>query len=121
MTLGALCTAARLAPPNLHIFVMDNESYAYTGAQPTATAGPANLGAFASAAGVAHVAEVDAPDDFSDAAAEMLSTPALTYLVAKVEPTIGHRFPRGFDHVEAKYRFVRHIEATEGVSVIANR
>ena len=51
MNLGSLATIGLLRPANLVLVVMDNEEYATTGGQPTATANGADLAAAAVALG----------------------------------------------------------------------
>lgn len=119
MTLGALCTLANHPPANLRVFVMDNESYAYTGGQPTATAGKSDLAAIARAAGIEGATNVVAIDEFARAAERAISGNELSYIVAKVRGEPKGRFNRGFDHVEAKYRFVRHIERIESKEIMS--
>lgn len=121
MTLGALCTLANYPPPNLRVFVMDNESYARTGAQPTPTAGKSSLAALAGAAGIEHPLEVRSLEDFREAARQAMAADRLTYVVAKVEPVVGVRIRMGSDHTESKYRFVRYIEQAEGKTILAGR
>ena len=120
MTLGALCTLANHPPANLSVFVMDNESYAYTGAQPSATSGRADLAALARAAGIERSFEVSTIEEFRETAQREISLDKLSYVVAKVIPEGGAGFRRGFDHVEAKYRFVRYIERLEGKDIISS-
>lgn len=55
MGLGSLATIATQRPNNLALIVIDNESYAETGMQATATAGAVDLPAMARAAGFAKV------------------------------------------------------------------
>jgi sulfopyruvate decarboxylase subunit beta len=121
MTLGALCTLANYPPPNLRIFVMDNESYARTGAQPTPTGGKSSLAALAAAAGIENPVETRTREEFREAARKAMAADRLTYVVAKVEPAVGVRFRMGFDHAESKYRFVRYIEQAEGKTILAGR
>jgi thiamine pyrophosphate-dependent acetolactate synthase large subunit-like protein len=122
MTLGALCTFARLRPRNLGVIVMDNESYAYTGGQPSATAGPADLVAIARGCGIEDAAEVVTADAFRAAAVALIERPVgAGFVVAKVSSETGHTRPRGFTRVEAMYRFVRQLERTEGVEILPNR
>ncbi len=52
MQLGSLATIANLKPRNLAIVIMDNASYQITGAQPTATAGGADIVAIARGCGI---------------------------------------------------------------------
>ena len=54
MGLGSLATIAAEAPPNLVIFVVDNERYGETGMQRSHTARGVNLSGMAAAAGFAH-------------------------------------------------------------------
>ena len=56
MQLGSLTTIAMLAPKNLIVVVMDNQSYQITGGQPTATAAGADLVTIARGAGIAQSA-----------------------------------------------------------------
>jgi len=118
MTLGAVCTLGNLQPANLRVFVFDNQAYARTRALPSATAGRADLAAIARGAGVEQATTATDLDTFARLVQEALAGQALTYVVAKVEARSG-RFGRwGFDHVEAKYRFVRYIERTEGRQIL---
>lgn len=55
MGLGSLCTVAQHKPSNLHIVVLDNEQYAETGMQKTATGFGTDLAAVAAAVGFDHV------------------------------------------------------------------
>ncbi|GIS65875.1 MAG: hypothetical protein CM1200mP4_2230 [Rhodospirillaceae bacterium] len=56
MSLGILATIANQGPENLVLLVMDNESYAETGGQPTATAGPTDLEQVARGCGIKETA-----------------------------------------------------------------
>lgn len=53
MALGGLATIATAAPPNLDIYVIDNEHYGETGMQPSHTAAGIDLAAVATACGFA--------------------------------------------------------------------
>jgi sulfopyruvate decarboxylase subunit beta len=114
MTLGALCTLANYPPPNLRIFVLDNECYAGTGGQPSATAGAADLAAIARGAGVETVLTAGTIEEFRRVAMQTMHDEGLAYVVAKVESEVKGPRTRRFDHVEAKYRFVRYVEELEG-------
>jgi thiamine pyrophosphate-dependent acetolactate synthase large subunit-like protein len=52
MGVGAFATIAQHRPPNLSVIILDNEQYAETGMQPTATGFGADLTGMALAAGV---------------------------------------------------------------------
>ena len=118
MTLGAVCTLGNLQPPNLRCFIMDNSSYAYIGGLPSATAGRADLAAIARGAGVEQATSASDLDTFARLARQALAGDRLSYVVAKVAMQPGRAGRRGFDHVEAKYRFVRYVERTEGRQIL---
>jgi thiamine pyrophosphate-dependent acetolactate synthase large subunit-like protein len=113
MTLGAVCTLGNLQPPNLRVFVFDNGGYARTGALPSATAGRTDLAGIARAAGVEQATTATDLATFEPLARAALAGDRLSYVVAKVAMDTGSRGARGFDNVEAKYRFVRYVERTE--------
>jgi sulfopyruvate decarboxylase subunit beta len=117
MLLSALTTLASHPPPNLKIFVFDNEAYEGTGSQPTATAGPTDIAAIARAAGVRDAQSVRDLESFQKLARAALTTPGLAFIVAKVElskvPAPRKRIPPR----EALTRFVRYVEATEKISI----
>ena len=117
MLLSALTTLALYPPPNLKIFVFDNEAYEGTGSQPTATAGLTDIAAIARGAGVRDAQTVSDLESFQKLARTALTTPGLAFIVAKVElskvPGPRKRIPPR----EALTRFVRHVEATEKISI----
>jgi thiamine pyrophosphate-dependent acetolactate synthase large subunit-like protein len=117
MLLSALTTVAQYPPPNLKIFVFDNEAYEGTGSQPTATAGPTDIAAIARGAGVENAQTVKDVESFQKLARAALTTPGLAFIIAKVElakvPAPKKRIPPR----EALTRFVRYVEATEKISI----
>ena len=117
MLLSALTTIAQYPPPNLKIFVFDNEAYEGTGSQPTATAGPTDIAAIARGAGVRNAQSVSDLETFQKLARSALTNPGLAFIVAKVElakvPSPKKRVPPR----EALTRFVRYVEATEKISI----
>ena len=119
MYLGNLTTLGNKRPPNLTIMVFDNECYQATGGLPTATASGTNLAGIASCAGIQHAYEVKTAQEFEKHARASLDQQALSYIVAKVDAS-GKRMATGMDGKESKYRFVRHIEKTEGIKIIAS-
>jgi len=121
MTLGALTTLATLRPANLRVLVMDNESYAYTGGQPSATAGVADLEAIARGCGIADPRRVSTLAEFEGAIGEALRDSRLCYMIVKASSPPGMGLPRGFTRLESKYRFVRYVERQENVSILPNR
>jgi sulfopyruvate decarboxylase subunit beta len=118
MTLGAVCTLGNLQPPNLRVFVFDNQSYARTAALPSATAGRTDLAAIARGAGVEQASTVADLDAFEGAARAALAGEHLTYVVVRIVAQTGRANPWGFDHFENKYRFVRYVEQAEGRRIL---
>jgi thiamine pyrophosphate-dependent acetolactate synthase large subunit-like protein len=84
MGLGALATVADQAPRNLAILVMDNELYAETGRQPTATAGPTDLAKVAEGAGFRAAMTIASPGEFETAKDILLGGDGPVLVVAKV-------------------------------------
>jgi sulfopyruvate decarboxylase subunit beta len=115
--LGNLTTLASKRPGNLTVIVFDNECYLATGGLPTATAGATDLAGMARAAGIVDSYEVRTIEAFESQARATLSRKGPSYIVAKVEPT-GRRMSTNIDGKEAKYRFVRYIEKSEGIRII---
>lgn len=118
LNLGALATVANAAPPNLVVMVFDNQSYASTGGLPTATAGPTDLAAVAVGAGVRAVRTVEDVEAFQDAAQLVLQGGGPWVIVARVSPETEPVGPKLMDGRENKYRFVRYIEQTAGMTIL---
>ena len=116
MNLGSLATIGWVNPSNLVVIVWDNEEYATTGGQDTATAHGADLEAAARAMGVA--AETVRTIDSFDAAIEQARTETgPTVIVAKVSESAPPAKPP-LDCVFIKQRFMAAIgrpeDATRG-------
>lgn len=119
MNLGVLTTLGNLKPPNLKVFILDNECYEYVGAMPTVTAGATDLAAMARGAGIEQVDTTRTLDEFKETARRALTNKALHFIVAKVEKGTKELPPLYMDGIEAKYKFVRYIEETEGIRIIS--
>lgn len=119
LTLGALATVGNQAPPNLRMFVFDNQGYERVRHNISATSGSTDLAGIARACGIDGALTVRSTDEFAVAADAAMSGSALSVVVAKVEPGIADVSPRPGDGTEDKYRFVRHIEKLEGRSILA--
>jgi sulfopyruvate decarboxylase subunit beta len=120
--LGALCTVGKEAPPNLTIIVFDNEQYeGVVGGPPTHTSGKTDIQRIAEGAGIACAATARSVKDFVHNAATMLSDQQVGLLVAKIEPGVYKAIPperfKESDGIEDKYRFMRHIEQIENISI----
>lgn len=118
MTLGALCTLGALRPANLRVFVLDNAAYLATGGQPTATAGRTDLAAIARGAGIDVAVTIRDAGELEEYAPQALADDRFSFAVIKVENVSAPRMPRGEDHLENKYRFVRYIESSEGTRIL---
>ncbi len=118
LNLGALCTVGMLRPPNLTVIVMDNECYESIGGIPSHTALGADLAALARGAGIPGAVTTRSLEEFRAAAAAALGAQATGCIVAKVRPGAKDLPVFAMDGVEMKYRFIRHIEETEGVRVL---
>ena len=120
-----LASLADLANQNLqnvvHI-VLDNESYEGGGGLKSATAGKADLAAIARGAGVPNASTVSTIDQFETVARKSLAERGHHFIVAKVEKGSVDKLPTlTLDGKEAKYRFARYIEKTEGVQILRPR
>lgn len=118
INLGAICTVGLLKPPNLKVVVIDNECYESIGGIPSHTAMGTDLAAIARGSGIAGAVTTRTLEEFRQAAAEAFSRDGLAFIVAKVAPGAKDLPAVYMDGLEMKYRFVRHIEETEGVRVI---
>ena len=120
--LGALCTVGKESPPNLTIIVLDNEHYeGVVGCPPTHTSGRVDLAGMASAAGIPCTATAKNIENFVQSAVTMMSDNKTGLMVAKIEPGGFKDIPaeraKESDGIEDKYRFLRHIEQLEKVSI----
>jgi thiamine pyrophosphate-dependent acetolactate synthase large subunit-like protein len=120
-----LASLADLANQNLahliHI-VLDNESYEGGGGLRSATAGKADLAAIARGAGILNATVATTLEEFETAARRGLDYPGHFFIVAKVQQGSVAKLPTlTIDGKEAKYRFVRYIEATEGKEILRPR
>jgi sulfopyruvate decarboxylase subunit beta len=124
LSLFNLPTLANANPPNLAIFVFDNEVYSGTRiSYPTATAGKTDLAAVAKGSGVDYTVTVRDIDAFKREAMAVLKEDGLRFIVCKVVESVGHRKIQrtNLDLLENKYRFVRYLERTEGKPIFVGR
>ena len=126
MNTGILCTLGAERPGNLTIMVLDNGIYEsiggtnVVGGPATHTSRRSDLARMAEAAGCDLTATVTDLHEFSEQAEAYLTDDRFGYLVARVDKERHHWPPekrKPTDGVEDKYRFIRHIEAIEGITV----
>jgi thiamine pyrophosphate-dependent acetolactate synthase large subunit-like protein len=122
MNLSTLPTIAGRRPANLVHVVFDNGIYEASGGTGTHTStgrAGADLAALARAAGLVDVHVVDSLAAFRDRFATALQGAGPTFLHARVEPVRERVPPVAVDEVENKYRLIRYVERTEGISILS--
>jgi thiamine pyrophosphate-dependent acetolactate synthase large subunit-like protein len=103
MNLGSLTTEANRNPRNVVHVVWDNRMYHITGAQPTATAGRADLARIAEGAGFEKVAQVETLEAFEQVIDRALKEEGPWFIHALIEPEVPpkirpHRSPTFIKH-----------------------
>lgn len=118
--LGILATLGNERPENLFVVVWDNEQYQSIGGPPTHTAtGRVDIAAIARGCGIEQAHTVRDLEDFDRHCAAGLAARAPYVVVAKVAGTVQPDIRRKHsDGREDKYIFVRHVEATEGITIM---
>jgi thiamine pyrophosphate-dependent acetolactate synthase large subunit-like protein len=112
MNLGSLATIAWTRPANLVLVVWDNEQYATTGGQDTATAHGADLEAAARALGATATATVRTAEALDATMARTAREPGPWIVVAKVAESAPVAKPT-LDYVEIKERFMAALGCAE--------
>jgi thiamine pyrophosphate-dependent acetolactate synthase large subunit-like protein len=123
MELGQLVVLGQEAPDNLTVFVADNASYesigwGEKGPRPTATALTVDLAAMARAAGVPHAAKVETWDELDREMEGAFTQGGCRFVDVRTATGHAHVPPRQTDGFEDKYRFVRYVEALEGIQIL---
>jgi thiamine pyrophosphate-dependent acetolactate synthase large subunit-like protein len=119
LSLGSLTVVGARAPGNLGIIVFDNGCYESIGGMPTVTASATDLAMVARGCGIRDATTVDTLDSFRSAATRALSEAGPVFVVARIERSIAKVRPKTTDIFEDKYRFVRYIEKTEKIEILA--
>jgi len=117
--LSVFGTIASTAPRNLCVIVFDNGGYVSTGALPTVSSFSyrgVRIADVARALGVRDAVTVSDPE----ALAAALEAPRSGPLVIVAETSVAQAFvgPLPMDLKENKYRFIRHIETSEGIRIL---
>lgn len=106
-------------PRNLCILVFDNEHlYGSRGGPESQTAHAADLAAIAKGAGVQKTATVTSTEDFAAEFSQFQSDHGPMVIVCKVEASYARGEGPNFNGQENKFRLVRRIEETEGISIL---
>jgi len=120
--LASLADAANRRPANLTHIVLDNAAYEGGGGLPSVTAGLTDLAIVARGAGVPDSRTVTDLEEFEAAAKQATDGSGHRFIVAKVEQGSVSGLPtQTMDGKEAKYRFARYIERTEGIVILRPR
>jgi sulfopyruvate decarboxylase subunit alpha len=118
MNLCGLPTIARKKPRNMVHVVFDNGVYESSGANMTATATGVDLVAVAKAVGIAKAFWARSLEEFKELFRIAMNGSEHTFIGAKIEPGRGDATPLPLRDVENKYRFIRHVEKTEGKVIL---
>jgi sulfopyruvate decarboxylase subunit beta len=118
--LGILATLGNERPENLFVVVWDNEQYQSIGGPRTHTAsGRVDLAAIARGAGIDQAHTVETLEDFDAHCAAGLAAREPYLVVAKTDGILQPGIRRKHsDGLEDKYVFVRHVEETEGITIM---
>jgi sulfopyruvate decarboxylase subunit beta len=121
MNLCSLPTIARMNPKNLIHLVFDNEVYEASGSKKTATGAGADLVGMACAAGIKNAHWARSPQEFEELMRAAMSADGLCFIGAKTNTERVEVPPYPIDEVENKYRFLRHVEKTEGIEILRSK
>jgi thiamine pyrophosphate-dependent acetolactate synthase large subunit-like protein len=118
MNLCGLPTIAWQNPKNLIHLLFDNQCYEASGATETATVSGTDAVVLAKGAGYKHACWAKTPEEFRKEFLAAWERNELGFIAVKVEQGQPSLPPIHTDEVENKYRFIRHIEATEKKSIL---
>ena len=124
MNACSLPTLGWQSPPNLIHLVFDNGIYEASGLRPTASSAGADVIAMAKGAGVKYARWASSVEDFKEEFRRAKERNAFSMIGAKAEAGIEYlktfqKLPAfEYGEVENIYRFMRHIEKTEGIKVV---
>jgi sulfopyruvate decarboxylase subunit beta len=121
MNLCSLPTIARMNPKNLIHLVFDNEVYEASGSKKTATGAGADLVAMAYAAGIKNARWASSPQEFEELMRTAMGGDGLCFIGAKTNTERVEVPSYPIDEVENKYRFLRHVEKTEGIEILRSK
>jgi sulfopyruvate decarboxylase subunit beta len=122
LNLASLADMANQNLQNIVHIVLDNEAYEGGGGLPSATAGKADLALIAQGAGIKQAHQTAVLDHFDRVVRAAIKNSEHYFIVAKVEKGSVPGLPTlTLDGKEAKYRFARYIERSEGKQILRPR
>lgn len=118
MNLGSVLTEAQFQPDNLIHFVVSNRRYMTIDGPGLVNYKQTDYAAIARGAGMRNVYEFHDIDDFRRDIEGIVTAGRHAYVVLEVEPVLEVRPKVPYEGPEIKYRFARHVEQQEGISVL---
>jgi len=119
MNLGSLATIGLHQPKNLIHICWNNKQYESSGGEPTvATAGKIDFAGIARNAGIQSSRSASTVEELIEAVTQALNRDGPHFICAHIEAGRAEAPPLKYDELENKYRFIRYIEETEGVSIL---
>ena len=119
LNLGILPVLAQQKPGNLLVLVFDNGLYESGGNTPTLSGSGTDLAAIAAGSGITNVKTIRSVAEFKETITAALNRFEFSFSVIRIEPGGLAVTPKGMSGVENKFRFIRHIEATEGKRIFS--
>lgn len=118
LDMAAIPTVGQVGAKNIVVIVFDNESYESNGALPTATSAGTDLTGVARSCGIPKAVTATTADEFEAAVVAAMTTDGPHFITAKVEKGT-RKVPVTMTYGKYnKYVFVKHIEQTEGLSIL---
>jgi len=119
MNLGSLATIGLHQPKNLIHICWDNHQYESSGGEPTAaTADNLDFAGVARSAGIKSSRATNTVEELIEAVRHALNNDGPHFICVRIEAGRAEAPPLKYDELENKYRFIRYIEETEGISIL---
>ena len=119
MNLGSLATIGLHRPKNLTHMCWNNRQYESSGGEPTvATAGNIDFAGIAKNAGITSSRSVNNVEALREAVDAARKHDGPHFISADIEAGRAESPPLKFDELENKYRFIRYVEDSEGLSIL---
>lgn len=119
MNLGSLATIGLHQPKNLIHICWDNRQYESSGGEPTvSTAERIDFAGVARAAGIQSSYRATTVEDLKAAVSAAVAQDGPHFIWACIEAGRAEVPPLRYDELENKYRFIRYVEDTEGITVL---